>query len=142
MQGLALLLLCLAAETPPVWLQWGGPARDFQLDSDALQGWPANGPKQLWKRELGDGYSSIVTDGKTAYTLFKRGTDTVVVALEAATERTVWEKTFDAKPAKEEEKDIDPVHGTAPASTPIVAGDSPVRDYVHGTAGRSESHYG
>jgi outer membrane protein assembly factor BamB len=93
------------------------------LDSNALPGWPVGGPKQLWKRELGDGYASIVTDGATAYTLCKRGNDTLIVALDAGTGKTVWEKTFDAKPTEAEQKEIDPVHGTAPASTPIVVGD-------------------
>src|SRR5207237_4770813 len=80
-------------------------------------------PRVIWKRKLGDGYSSIVTDGRTAYTLYKRGSDTVVIAMNAATGETVWEKIFDSAPTKEESKEIDPVHGTAPASTPLIIGD-------------------
>src|SRR5580658_9680703 len=107
------------------WLQWGGPNRDFQLPAAGLAAsWPAAGPRQLWKRSLGDGYSSVITDGRTLYTLFKRGTDTVVTALDATTGKTVWESTFDAAIASAHEKEeIDPVHGTAPASTPVISGD-------------------
>jgi outer membrane protein assembly factor BamB len=117
-------LFLLAADTRPEWLQWGGPNRDFQLPAANLAAWPSDGPRRLWKRSLGDGYSSVVTDGRTLYTLFKRGTDTVVTALDAGTGKTVWESTFDAAIVSAKEKEeIDPVHGTAPASTPVIAGD-------------------
>jgi len=107
------------------WLQWGGPNRDFQLPASGIAAtWPVTGPRQLWKRSLGDGYSSVVTDGRALYTLFKRGTDTVVTALDATTGKTLWESAFDAAVVSEEEKkEIDPVHGTAPASTPVISGD-------------------
>ncbi len=36
------------------WPQFGGPRRNFMVDPPALaDAWPAAGPKQLWKRELG-----------------------------------------------------------------------------------------
>src|SRR5258706_11033206 len=107
------------------WPQWGGPNRDFQLPSASVSPWPAGaaGPRQLWRRALGDGYSSIVTDGRTLYTLFKRGADTIVTALDSANGSTVWEAVFDATPLEKEKSEIDPVHGTAPASTPAIAGD-------------------
>jgi outer membrane protein assembly factor BamB len=115
----------LVSDSRVEWLQWGGPNRDFQLPASHLAAtWPAAGPRQLWKRALGDGYSSVVTDGRTLYTLFKRGTDTVVTALDAGTGKTVWESTFDAAIVSAHEKEeIDPVHGTAPASTPVISGD-------------------
>jgi outer membrane protein assembly factor BamB len=124
MRALALLYFFVAADPRIEWLQWGGPTRDFQVPDRALASlWPAGGPRQIWKRKIGDGYSSIVTDGRTAYTLYKRGTDTIVLAMNAATGETVWEKVFDAAPAKDEVKEIDPVHGTAPASTPLIIAD-------------------
>ena len=123
MRSLALFLFFFAADPRVEWFQWGGPTRDFQAPARELaSSWPTAGPRQIWTRKLGDGYSSIVTDGRTAYTLYKRGTDTVIVALNAATGETFWEKVFDAAPTKEEMKEIDPVHGTAPASTPLIVG--------------------
>jgi outer membrane protein assembly factor BamB len=117
--------LLLASAPHSEWLQWGGPNRDFQLPASGIAStWPTAGPRQLWKRALGDGYSSVITDGRTLYTLFKRGTDTIVTALDAATGKTVWESAFDATIVSEEEKkEMDPVHGTAPASTPVISGD-------------------
>jgi outer membrane protein assembly factor BamB len=119
--GLLAFLFLLLSDPPGAWTQWGGPTRDFQSPSTKLaDSWPASGPRRIWKRTLGDGYSSVVTDGQTLYTLYKRGTDTIVIALEKNTGRTVWEKAFDAAAIKEE---MDPVHGTAPAATPIIVGD-------------------
>ena len=115
------LLLWTGVAAFAEWPQWGGPNRDFHLDGQDLN-WPAEGPRQLWKRELGDGYSSIVTAGKLAYTLFKRGTDTVVIALDSDTGKTIWERAFDAKPVKEKDE-MNPVQGTTPASTPLIVGD-------------------
>lgn len=61
-----------------------------------------------------------MTDGQTVYTLFKRRTDSVIVALEKTTGKTLWEKAFDAAAVKEE---MDPAHGGAPAATPLIVGD-------------------
>jgi len=51
------------------WTQWGGPAQDFQSDASDLAGeWPESGPKQLWSRELGSGYSGIlIEDGRLSH---------------------------------------------------------------------------
>src|SRR6185369_17769099 len=41
------------------WTQWGGPHRNFQTEAAGLKDqWPAAGPKVVWKRPLGEGYSS------------------------------------------------------------------------------------
>jgi hypothetical protein len=48
------------------WPQWGGPTRTFVVDARELAtSWPAGGPRRLWQRPLGEGYSPIVTDGRT-----------------------------------------------------------------------------
>ena len=52
------------------WLKWGGPASNFKVTTDGLaKAWPEDGPKRLWVRDLGDGYSSIVCDGERLYTM-------------------------------------------------------------------------
>jgi len=41
------------------WTQWGGPTRNFQTEASGLRDtWPASGPRVVWKRPLGEGYSS------------------------------------------------------------------------------------
>ena len=64
------------------WPQFGGPNRNFMVDAkDLADSWPEDGPRQLWKRELGDGYSTIVSDGTVLYTMYRTGADEFTVAL-------------------------------------------------------------
>ena len=54
------------------WLQWGGPNGDFTVATDGLaDGWPDEGPPLLWKRPLGDGFSSILFDEGRLYTMYR-----------------------------------------------------------------------
>jgi outer membrane protein assembly factor BamB len=79
------------------WLQWGGPARNFHVDSASIAtSWPQSGPKQLWRQPLGEGYSSVLVDGDTLVTMYRRGDDEVVVALDATTGHRRWEHAYRA----------------------------------------------
>jgi outer membrane protein assembly factor BamB len=117
--------LALAAPRPApepagAWLQWGGPSRDFVVDARPLaSSWPEGGPKRLWARPLGDGFSSIVTDGATLYTLYRSGADDVAIAMEAATGKTKWETRY-AAPFNET---CSQRLGPGPRAAPVVAGD-------------------
>jgi outer membrane protein assembly factor BamB len=120
--GLTLLLLIGGsgmAQTPG-WPQWGGPNRNFKSDTTGLaSSWPATGPRQLWSRELGEGYSSIVAAGGTLYTMYRKGDDEIVIALEAQTGKTVWEYRYPAPFLK----GMDMVNGPGPHATPLIVGD-------------------
>ncbi len=68
------------------WLQWGGPAGDFTVEVEGLaEWWPADGPKTLWKRPLGEGYSAILYQGGRLFTMYRDGEHEVVVSLDAQT---------------------------------------------------------
>ncbi len=102
------------------WPQWGGPHRNFVVDARPLaRSWPADGPRRLWRRPLGDGFSSIVTDGVMLYTLYRSGNDDVAIAMDAATGRTVWETKYAAPFTETCSQPI----GPAPRAAPLVAGD-------------------
>lgn len=102
------------------WPQWGGPSRNFVTDAPALAtSWPAEGPRVLWERPLGDGYSAIVTDGRTLYTIYRAGEQDAVVALDAATGRTVWETRVEAPFRETCSQRLGPV----PRAAPLIAGD-------------------
>jgi len=112
----AFLLLALGLASS--WPQWGGPTRDFHSDATGLADkWPAAGPKPLWKRDLGDGYSAIVTDDRALYTMYRRGTQNIVIALDAQSGRTLWEQAFEAKASDKALVD----YGTGPNATPLLA---------------------
>src|SRR5215510_7445203 len=83
--------------SPGDWLLWGGPHRDFIASSAPLAStWPAAGPRKVWSRALGDGYSSIAVEGTTLYTTYRRGADDVITALDARTGATIWEFGYGA----------------------------------------------
>ena len=116
-----LLLLSFFVETQAQgeWPQWGGPGRNFVSPSKGLAAsWPANGPRQLWSRPLGQGHSAIVVDGKTLYTMYSQGEQESVIALEAATGKTIWEHKYDAPTAG-----LDYEYGFGPHATPLLIGD-------------------
>ena len=79
------------------WPQWGGPDRNFSVDVSGLaERWPADGPKRLWTRPLGDGYSTIVAEGGILYTMYRAGDNELTVALDAKTGKTIWQYSIPA----------------------------------------------
>lgn len=105
------------------WTQWGGPNQDFKVEGGSLaKEWPDEGPKQLWTHKLGEGYSAIVVDNGTLYTMYRtKGKDKdkrkeVVVAMKAADGDVLWEHKYDAPLAKGHATEF----GIGPRSTPLV----------------------
>lgn len=102
------------------WLQWGGPRRDFVTQSTGLPTlWPASGPRKLWSRALGDGYSGIAVEGTTLYTAFRRGSQDVVTALDSRTGKTMWEYAYEATFKNAYSEAV----GPGPYAMPQVVGD-------------------
>ncbi|HEX4947838.1 MAG TPA: PQQ-binding-like beta-propeller repeat protein [Blastocatellia bacterium] len=114
------------------WAQWGGPQRNFKSAATGLAtSWPAAGPRKLWSRPLGDGYSSIAVAGGKLFTLYRKGEQEVVIALDAATGKTLWEYAYDAPFWKEQ----DMSNGPGPHATPLVTG-----EYVFTTGATGKLH--
>lgn len=102
------------------WLQWGGPNGDFTVNTRGLaEKWPEGGPKQIWKRPLGDGYSSILCQAGKLFTMYRDGENEVVVSLDAKTGGTLWEFRY----ARALWPEMDPGFGKGPNATPVIAGD-------------------
>jgi outer membrane protein assembly factor BamB len=102
------------------WLEWGGRGRDFVAPATALpSSWPAGGPRKLWSRELGDGYSGIAVEGTTLYTAYRRGSQDVVIALDAHTGKTLWEYAYEATFKNAYSEAV----GPGPYAMPQVVGD-------------------
>ena len=115
------LLLLLTAHTAVAqdWTQWGGPHRDFKSDAKGLAtSWPASGPRRLWQRELGEGYSAIAAENGVLFTMYRKGENEVVIALDAATGKTIWEYGYAAPFSPE----YDMTNGPGPHATPLVSG--------------------
>jgi outer membrane protein assembly factor BamB len=123
----ALALISVSLHAAGEWTQWGGPRRNFTSDAKGLAtSWPASGPKQLWTRALGEGHSSILVDGPRLYTMYRpagllsmvrRSQEEVIVSMDAATGKTVWEHRY-AAPTE----GLDFEYGAGPHSTPLIVG--------------------
>ena len=118
----AALAACATAHGASLeWPQFAGPHRNFTSDAKGLaNSWPAAGPKKLWSRDLGDGYSGIAVDGGVLYTMYRRGTEEVTLAAATATGKTIWERAenapFRSGTAME--------NGPGPHATPLVTADA------------------
>jgi outer membrane protein assembly factor BamB len=105
---------------PNDWLQWGGPRRDFVVPVTGLaSSWPAEGPRKLWSRALGDGYSGIAVEGTTLYTVYRRGSQDIVTAIDASTGTTVWEYAYEAEFKNSFSEKV----GPGPYAMPQIVGD-------------------
>lgn len=114
---------------PAAWTQWGGPHRNFQTEATGLKDtWPAGGPPVIWKRSIGEGYSSPTVENGVFYTMYGRPRQEVVIAGSALDGKTIWEyttpMTFQSDAAE---------MGNGPYSTPLIVGD---RLFTTGVAGR------
>jgi outer membrane protein assembly factor BamB len=112
------------------WPGWGGPKRDFVVAVSGLAShWSEQGPKKVWTRPLGEGYSMIAAENGRLFTSYREGEEEIIVALDAETGETVWEHQYPA--AKPE--GVDGQFGLGPAATPTI---HEGRVYSLGRAGR------
>ena len=117
---LAFVLAPLHAADLPEWPGFAGPHRNWSSDSHGLaNAWPAGGPKKLWSRALGEGYSGVAVDNGTLYTMYRRGDQEVAIALEGKSGKTLWEFAYDARIGEK----LAMENGLGPHATPLVAGD-------------------
>lgn len=106
---------CLLAQD---WPQWRGPNRDGKVTGfSAPPTWPTN-LTQRWQVTVGQGDASPVLAGEKLYAFGRQETDEVVLCLEPASGKTIWEAKYPAGRI---------VTGPAarhpgPRSTPTVAG--------------------
>jgi outer membrane protein assembly factor BamB len=117
-----------AQSTPSTsWLQWGGPNRNFIVNSTGLaEKWPEAGPPVIWSRPLGTGHSAILVDDGRLFTMYRAGNGRArqgpwepveaVIAIDAATGKTLWEHKY---PSRREDFSF----GAGPHSTPLIVGD-------------------
>lgn len=112
------------------WLEWGGEGRDFTIEAQTLEGWGSEGPKEIWRRELGDGYSAILAEGGALYTMYRSGTDReALIKLDAKTGETQWEYEQSA-PVWD---GLNTRFGPGPHATPVIRG-----DHIYGAGVRGD----
>ena len=95
------------------WPSFRGPAHDGK-SAEAIA-WPKDGPKQLWKINVGIGHSAVSVVGDRAYTMGNTNDTDTVFSIDVATGKVIWTHSY---PCNEKVgiKDYD-----GPFATPTVA---------------------
>jgi outer membrane protein assembly factor BamB len=113
-------------QTRSDWTEWGGPHRNFTADVRNLaSAWPADGPRRRWTRTLGEGHSAVLAENGRLYTMYRPvsasraqpSQQEVVVALDEATGKTLWEHTYSSPT-----QGVDYSQGLGPHATPLIVG--------------------
>ncbi len=106
--------------------QFYGPERTAVVSGPRLaRDWEASPPRELWRHDVGEGWSAFAVAGDAAVTQEMRGSDEVVVRYELLTGREVWVHSQHAP-------FVTTVGGSGPRATPTIAGG---RVYALGATG-------
>lgn len=115
------------------WPEFLGPRRDgTSSETGLLEKWPADGPRALWKKKIGEGYSAPSVRGDRLV-LFHRpgdasgsGDEEVVECFEAATGKPIWRYAYPSHY-------VDPYgYNGGPRCTPLLTDD---RCFIFGAEG-------
>ncbi len=114
------------AATAP-WPQWRGPdANGISPEKAWRTNWRQQPPQELWRKQLGVGYSAFSVAGGRAYSLGYADGQETIWCLDAATGQKVWSHSYPG--------DLnDNLHTGGPAASPTVQGD---RVYTLGKSGQ------
>lgn len=73
------------------WPQFRGPQQNgVSLEKGLLRSWPESGPKVLWKKPIGSGYSSVTVVGDALYTMAVEGESEMAYRLRESDGEVVW----------------------------------------------------
>jgi outer membrane protein assembly factor BamB len=108
------------------WPQFLGPNRDARLSGPHLErDWTHQPPKEIWRRQVGAGWSGFAVAGGCAVTQEQRGSMEVVACYEAGSGRPIWTHSDEARY-------FTTIAGEGPRATPAIDGD---RVYTIGATG-------
>ena len=106
----------VAAPGPNDYPQFYGPGRTATLKGPRLaRDWQAQPPRELWRREVGEGWSSFAVVGNAALTQEQRGESEVVVRYDVGSGEQVWVRAVG-------EAFNTTVGGRGPRATPTIVG--------------------
>ena len=96
--------------------QWRGQNRDGSASAfHEPKVWPEKLTRQ-WKVEVGEGYATPLVIGAVVYCFTRRGGSEVMLALDSATGKVIWQTAY---PAPYKMGDPTKAHGPGPKATPL-----------------------
>jgi outer membrane protein assembly factor BamB len=117
LSAITITLFAATSASAEDWPQWLGPNRDgVSTETGLSTAWPDKGPRQLWQRDVGEGYAGPVIAGNRLILFHRIGNKEVVECLDPANGKKQWEysyaTSFDDAFGK----------GKGPRSTPVIHG--------------------
>jgi outer membrane protein assembly factor BamB len=105
-----------AQTSPQDYPQWRGRGRDGSASAFAEpKAWPESLTLK-WKVDVGPGYATPIIIGNVVYTHTRRDENEVMMALDAATGKALWQTTY---PAPYRMNPATRNHGQGPKATPL-----------------------
>jgi outer membrane protein assembly factor BamB len=122
-----LATLAAAACQAEDWPRFLGPAgTGVSTETGLLAAWPADGPRVLWKKAVGEGYAAPSVRGKRVVFFHRIGDEEVTECLAADTGAVLWRQSHATR-------FVDPYgYNGGPRCTPLLTAD---RCYTHGAEG-------
>ncbi|MDH3523502.1 MAG: PQQ-binding-like beta-propeller repeat protein [Acidobacteriota bacterium] len=97
------------------WPGFRGPRRDGVVrDLTLAEDWEARPPRELWRIQVGPGWSSFAVAGRRIFTQEQRGELEAVVAYDAATGSQLWAHEYPSR-------FFEAMGGAGPRATPTLA---------------------
>ncbi|MDB5320210.1 MAG: outer rane biosis protein [Phycisphaerales bacterium] len=110
----AIVVVGLSSIAAAEWSEYRGPTHNGISAEKVV--WPRNGPRQLWKVPVGEGFGSVATGGGKVFLMAKDEGTEFLIALNADTGATQW--TYQLGRTKLNEGS----GGDGPRTTPAVDG--------------------
>ena len=117
-----LVLLCwlpgmTATANDSDWPQFLGPNRNGVVSNAALaDSWPAGGPRVVWKKKVGEGFSGPVVAGKKVVLFHRLNQEEVLTAWDRSTGSNLWQYAYPSQYRDAYGR------GDGPRATPAVSG--------------------
>jgi outer membrane protein assembly factor BamB len=100
------------------WPQYFGPNRDgTSSETGLVRSFPAEGPKVLWRKDTGSGWSGPAVAGERAILFYRSENNEVVECVDVATGKEKWKKSYRTRYVDMFDKD------NGPRATPLIVGE-------------------
>jgi outer membrane protein assembly factor BamB len=101
------------ADPATAWPQYRGAFRDgISKETGLLKSWPESGPRVVWRRPIGSGFSGVSAVGDRLYTMYADPNVEMAACLKADSGETIWETPLGPRFVEE--------FGDGPRATPVV----------------------